>query len=65
MLADCSKVQQDLQKFPWERKASFDATIYKLEEMATAITEGLDSDESLWPALARHAPLKDALVGLL
>lgn len=64
VLAECSQVQQDLQKLPWERKSSFEASMHRLEDMLSAIAEGLDSDEDLWPTLARHTPLKHDLVGL-
>ena len=52
VLAECSKEQQNLQLLPWERHRSFNEMVDKLDEMATAIEEGLDPDCQLWPSLA-------------
>ena len=55
VLAACSKKEQDLQLLPWERHRFFNEMVEKLDKMADAIQDGLDSDCQLWPSLASHS----------
>ena len=52
VLAECSLSLQNTQQLPWERFASYNAAITKLDSMVEVLKLGLDEDDKEeWPTL--------------